>query len=165
MIDLWNRLELIFAIPEEVFPEIEIIGLSEAATAQIAEYVVQNLRGVSTQFRTFSSEGQVPVLSAQQLVSGVSNGELIGAMGGELSISRFILPEMLFIFEEPGYMIIGYVTGLHWTPIRLIALFEFFRIVIQTNPQAKIELSKHFFGENWIRVFNQTLKSYLHEKE
>lgn len=164
MIDLWNRLEMIFAIPEEVFPEIEIIGLNEAATGQVADYVVHHLRGASTQFRTFSSEGKVPVLSTRQLVDGVQRGELIGAIGGELYISRFVLPEMLFIFEEPGFMIVGYVTGLHWTPIRLIALFEFFRIVNNSNPQVKIELSRHFFSENWINIFNRTLKSYLNDE-
>jgi hypothetical protein len=163
MIDLWNRLELIFAIPEQVFPEIEIIDLTPEGTRQLADYVVHHMRGVTTQFRTFSSEDVQVIPSVGAMLEGVATGELIGALGGELSVSNYILPEVLFIFEEPGYTVMSYSTGYHWNPVGLIGLFEFFRIVNNLGANATIRLSPQSFSQDWIRVFNTLLRSYLNE--
>ncbi len=164
MIDLWNRLQMIFAIPERIFPEIEIIDLTAEGTRELADYVVHHMRGVTTQFRTFTSEDVQVMPSVNAVLEGVATGELMGALGGELTIDNYILPEMLFIFEEPGYLVLSYSTGYHWGPMGLIGLFEFFRIVNQLEPRPTIRLSPQSFSQDWIRVFNNLLRGYLSEQ-
>lgn len=163
MIDLWNRLRMIFAIPETLYPEIEIVDLNQSDTRFVADYIVRHLRGVSTQFHTFESEDRALIRSAEEVVDGVARGTLIGALGGELRVARYVLPEMLFVFEEPGFMIVSYSTGLHWTPLTIIALFEFFRIVKKRNPHAEINLSDIYFNQDWINNFQYLLRMYLHD--
>jgi hypothetical protein len=163
MIDIWPRLQLIFNIPEPIYPEIEVVGLTEKNTRWLATYMVKGLRGINTQFRTFFSEDVLLINSPQAIINGVASGDYIGAMSGELAIDGFHLPEILYIFEEPGYMVMSYMTGTHWTPIKLTALFELFRIVKTIQGNCKVQLSDGFFSDNWIQKFNGVLKSYLDE--
>jgi hypothetical protein len=161
MIDLWSRLQLIFAIPQQVFPEIEIIDLREETTRQIADYIVHHMRGVTTRFRTFESDDVLEICQVNYVIDGVGTGELIGAVSGELTVENFILPELLFTFEEPGYLVLSYSTGAHWNPINMIALFEFFRIVNKYDARAKIKLSPQYFDNDWDVIFRSSLRAYL----
>jgi hypothetical protein len=165
MIDLWNRLHMIFDIQGEVYPEIEILNLSEESTRWVIQYIVDHMRTISSQFRTFMSESPILVTSPQQIVDGVSKGRLIGAVGGELRISQFPLCEMLYIFEEPGFMVLSYGTGLHWNALNLIGLFEFFRLINLVDKKAKIRLSPHFFTTEWMKLFDYVLSTYLNDKK
>lgn len=162
MIDLWSRLQLIFATPQQVFPEIEIIDLRDETTREIAAYIIHHMRGVTTRFRTFESDDVLDIYSVQLITAGVGTGELIGAVSGELSIENFILPELLFTFEEPGYLVLSYSAGIHWNPINLIALFEFFRLVNQYDARAKIKLSPQYFDNDWDVIFRSSLRAYLY---
>lgn len=163
MINLWSRLGSIFDIAEEIYPEIEITGLSDDGMRSISYYLVRHLRGLSTEFHTFTSDEPILVKSEQTLVQHVTSGDWIGAVAGELIVARYALPEMIYIFEEPGMIIISYATGPHWSPLSLIALFEWFRIVSITDRRADINLSQHFFSPGWIQAFNRLLQDYLHE--
>lgn len=161
LIDLWSRLQLIFAIPQRVFPEIEIIDLQEESTRQIADYLVHHLRGVTTRFRTFESDDFLEICAVQHVIDGVGTGDLIGAVSGELSIQHYILPELLFTFEEPGYLVLSYSTGSHWNPISLIGLFEFFRLIYKVDARVKIKLSPQYFDSDWDVIFRSSLRAYL----
>jgi hypothetical protein len=161
MIDLWSRLQLIFAISQQVFPEIEIIDLREDGTREIADYLAHHMRGITARFRTFESDDFLNICTVHHLIDGVSTGDLIGAVSGELSIQNFILPELLFTFEEPGYLVLSYSTGAHWNPINLIALFEFFRLINRVDPRAKIKLSPQYFDTDWDVIFRSSLRAYL----
>lgn len=161
MIDLWSRLQLIFAIPQEVFPEIEIIDLKKESTREIADYLIHHMRGVTTRFRTFESDDFLSICAPHLVIDGVGTGELIGAVSGELSVENYILPELLFTFEEPGYLVLSYSTGLHWNALNLIALFEFFRMVHKHDARAKIKLSPQYFDPDWDVIFRSSLRAYL----
>lgn len=163
MIDPWNRLELIFNISEEIHPEIEITNISESGMVWLVNYVVHNLRSMNTEFRSFDSEFPVLVESVQDAVQAVSSGELLGVFGGELKVEQYTLPEMIYIFEEPGFVILSYLTGPHWNAMKLITLMEWFRIVKLHEPRVSIKLSQRYFSTEWIRVFDNLLRAYCSE--
>ncbi|MFW5692099.1 MAG: hypothetical protein ACOCX3_01980 [Chloroflexota bacterium] len=164
MINPWTNLQPIFDIPDEIYPEIDIVNLSNAAMHQVVHYLIHNMRGLSTEFHTFVSEDPVFVKSPGEMINRVTRGDLIGTIAGELKVARYTLPEIVYIFEEPGVIIMSYGTGRQWTPLKVIALFEWFRMVNTIDASTTIQLSKHFFSPGWMRTFDSMLRTYLNEQ-
>lgn len=163
MIDLWQHLGPVFDIREEVYPEMDVANLSLLATKRLVEYLLENTRSLHTEFRTFMSEDPVPIRSPKRLVEGIITGELIGAIGGEVAMSHCTIPELVFFFEEPGFITMNYAPGISWNPLRLVTLFEFFRMMRLLDPRITVRLSPYFFPPNWITRFDDTFKLYMTE--
>lgn len=163
MIDLWQHLGPVFDIREEVYPELDVANLSLLATKRLVEYLLENTRSIHTEFRTFMSEDVVQIHSPKRMVEGIITGELIGALGGEVTIDHCIIPELVFFFEEPGFITMNYAPGATWDSLKLTTLFEFFRMMRVLDSRITVRLSPYFFPPNWIARFDETFKLYMSE--
>ncbi len=161
LIDPWVRIHPMFDVVENASAEIEVIDLSRDAMHAVFQYVVEHCRNLNATLYTFASEDPITVGSAVDLVNQLADGNLIGGVGGNLTVDSYQLPMMGFFTDEPGFLMIEYPLGPHWNPMAVIALFEFFRMVRHIDQNAKIQLNKRLFDKSWRALFERTLREYL----
>jgi hypothetical protein len=164
MIDLWRRLHDIFDADDVERPEIWVNQLSDAGMRNLLDYVLSNARELTTDLYTFASESQVYPCSQVEVVDDLVQGELMGMLGLELKFQGIVLPPLGFVTEEPGYMAIVYQMGIHWTPVTLMALFEFFMMILTMDNNATIGINSRYFGKSRQTIFANTLRDYVNEK-
>jgi len=163
VLDLWERLRPIFCSGGGQQPEINLENLSAPTMQATIDYLLQNSKEVQTAFYTLASKSRVYVGSPGEATSKLAAGELAGGFLIEPRFFGVSLPTLGVFSDALGYLSIDYETGKHWTPIALMALFEFFRMVKEMDNSVIIQLDQHYFGRRWQFRFTKTLREYLHE--
>lgn len=163
ILDLWERLSLIFAVDFGIEPSIEIDDLSPAAAAGLLAYVIESLRGPDIAFSDLDAASTVDIASPQEAVERLVRYEVLGLLWGQLLVERHALPPMRFFVDGPDCITLEYLMGPEWTPVSLIALFELFRLIKDLDSTASISLNKDVFDPHWQEVFRKTLQEYLDE--
>lgn len=163
MIDLWTRIKDVFETDNGGQPEIFVMNLSDSAMREILHYIVLNSRDVETKFIDFE-EVEHYVKSINEVVSGLTSGEIMGEIWGDLLIDYYRLPNMGFYSDEPGFIVIDYLMGKHWNAVNLIVLFEFFRMVKRLDHRVSIQLAKRHFPPRMIKEFEAVLREYVNER-
>lgn len=162
VIDLWQYVDTLFTAKAGEQPEVYISGLSPDAMSQVIRHIIDNSRDVETAFFDFYEVRQ-EIRSAHHMVNGLQNGDLMGEIWCDLRIEGYSLPNMGFYSDEPGFIVIDYVMGEHWNPLRVIALFEFFRLIKLWDSRANIRISPRYFGQDAAEQFDRVLEAYLRE--
>jgi hypothetical protein len=164
VMDLWERLHTLFDTEDEQQqPEIIVGNLSTESMRAIVAHLLHNSRELQTAFYPFYSDTRVMVGSTKEVVEKFSSGELSGGFLIEPIFDGFKLPMLGIFSDDPGFLSIDYEKGDLWTPVTLIALFEFFRMMHQVENNVTIRLSRRHFARKWQFRFAATLKEYLNE--
>lgn len=163
MIDVWERLHLLFVTPLEVTPEIHIRNVSDQAMRQTLTYALQHSRDLEVRCIDFY-EQEIHINAPRQFVDYLVTGENIGQIACNLLYHGLVIPAVGFFSDEPGFLTFDYHMGPHWTPIEVTALFEFFREIKSWDQNLKIELSRYQFQTEWCEEFTRVLETYLNEK-
>ncbi len=164
MIDLWDRLRPIFAGQDGGQPEIVVVNLSSDAMRRVIVYLLENASQLNTGFSDLY-ERDIHPGSVSFAIDKAIEGKLIGVLSMSLMIDGYHLPHMGFYIQDRDFITMAYEMSSSWTPIALIALFEFFRFIKTVDEEVLIALNPYQFSKRARTVFELTLRDYLSEKE
>lgn len=163
LIDLWTRLHRLFDHTEGTQVEIVIVNVSQDAMRQLLGYLVANASQLSTGFHDLY-EREIQPGSVEFAIDRIVTGHLLGILAMHLTVDGYSLPYMGFVIHDTDFLSLAYEMGVLWSPMGLIALFEFFRIVKWFDPEALIALNPYQFTMQARSLFELTLREYLNEK-
>jgi hypothetical protein len=165
MIDLWERLHTYFnTTGNEIRPEIELANLTSRSLEYLLYFLLNESRGLETDIAIRKPFKRVRISSQEHVIKLLATGKLIGELFLSLRMDFVDLPEMGFFIDGPDYLSVQYLMGPEWTPIRLITLFEFLRMVKILEPGAYIGLGADSFSWEHRKHFELTLQEYLNEQ-
>jgi hypothetical protein len=164
LLDLWNKLERLFADESDQAPEIILHGLSSAELQACLTYLLRQGRQMNVSFRVGDDNTVVMVdnIALDTLLSALTDP--YNQLHAVFSMHLPALPMLMYYVDAADRLSLGYTTGDEWNALTLTALFETLRTLCLLAPHAEVAIDPYFYSQGEQQLFYQVLQEYFHEQ-
>ena len=164
VLDVWARLSGVFCIASSrCQPEILLGNLSPDTIRAILDDLLSNSREVNAALYTLMSRKQVTVQSQTEAIDKFVHGQLTGGFLIAPVIFGVEMPVLGIFNEGRGKITIDYEMGADWTPVALIVLFEYLRLVRLLEKDVTFQFRCLPLGRAAELQFVSTLEDYFND--